>query len=257
MALPPPFSCSPVFRVTAGTLLKQLQNYYFCNKASNHLENQVSILHAGASIAFDKFLILLKTRGPQPTAVVASELGISNEGARFQLTKLSEDGLVSCRSVSKGVGRPTLIWELTDKGLTRFPNTHAELTVQLIDNVIDTLGEEALQAIIENREKKVAARYQQALTGAVTMEEKLTRLAAIRNQEGYMSEWAATENGFVFIENHCPICAAAKQCKNFCQAEFATFQQLLGNEVHINRTEHIVNGARRCVYEISELVHAV
>lgn len=237
----------------SGCMLNQLQNYYFCNKTSKHLENQVSILHAGASIAFDKFLILLKTRGPQSTGVVARELGISNEGARFQLTKLSEDGLVSCQSVSRGVGRPTLIWELTEKGLTRFPNTHAELTVQLIDNVIDTLGEEALQAVIENREKKAAIRYQAALADAITISDKLTRLATIRNQEGYMSEWATTENGYVFIENHCPICAAAKQCKNFCEAEFSTIRELMGPQVRVTRSEHIVNGARRCVYVIEEI----
>ncbi len=58
--------------------------------------------------------------------------------------------------------------------------------------------------------------------------------------------------GFLFIENHCPICAAATACQGFCTTELNLFRAVLGRDVSVERTEHIVSGDRRCVYRISE-----
>jgi len=55
----------------------------------------------------------------------------------------------------------------------------------------------------------------------------------------------------LFIENHCPICAAANSCQGLCLSELELFQSVLGPAAHIERTEHIIAGNRRCVYRIS------
>ena len=53
------------------------------------------------------------------------------------------------------------------------------------------------------------------------------------------------------VENHCPICIAAKECLKLCSGELELFQKALGDGVQIERTEHIASGARRCVYTIT------
>ena len=54
----------------------------------------------------------------------------------------------------------------------------------------------------------------------------------------------------MLVENHCPICAAATACQGLCRDELALFQKVLGPNVEVERTEHILAGARRCAYVI-------
>ncbi|MCW3466482.1 helix-turn-helix transcriptional regulator [Chitinophaga nivalis] len=200
--------------------------------------------------AADRFLTLLKTKGPLSAAELASELGITSEGARLQLLKLSEEGLIQSESTTRGVGRPVLIWSLTQLGNARFPDTHTELTLQIIQTIKTVLGQEALDNVIIAREKKQQEKYQQALAGVTGLENRLTSFAAMRTEEGYLAEWRQEGDTFLFIENHCPICCAATQCDNICTSEMNTFISILGETMQVTRMDHIINGARRCVYKI-------
>lgn len=202
--------------------------------------------------AAERVLMLLKMHGAMTSAALGDKLGTSGEAARQQLMRLAEEGLVEARAQSRGVGRPQQHWQLTQKAQDRFPDTHATLTVQLLDIVRAELGEAALDAIIGAREKATLALYRAHLDGAQTLREKLERLADIRSSEGYMAGVIEDEDGtLLLVENHCPICAAATACQNFCRSEKAVFEAALANEAHIERLEHIVSGARRCAYKVT------
>jgi predicted ArsR family transcriptional regulator len=79
----------------------------------------------------------------------------------------------------------------------------------------------------------------------------------MRDAEGYMAEaQLPPDNGgggdgsVLLVENHCPICAAARACQNFCRAELDVFRRVLGPDVRVERVEHQLAGARRCAYRI-------
>jgi predicted ArsR family transcriptional regulator len=73
----------------------------------------------------------------------------------------------------------------------------------------------------------------------------------MRTDEGYMAEVQAQADGsFLLIEKHCPICVAAVACTGLCGKELEVFQAVLGQDVMIERTEHMVVGARRCAYRV-------
>ncbi|WP_246496717.1 helix-turn-helix transcriptional regulator [Chitinophaga varians] len=201
--------------------------------------------------AADRFLMLIKTKGPLSAAELAGELGITTEGARLQLVKLAEEGLLQFESISKGVGRPMQIWSLTPLGNARFPDSHTELTVDIIQTIKTVLGPEALANVIQAREKNQQEKYNTALEGVTGIENRLTAFAAIRTGEGYLAEWRKEGDIFLFIENHCPICCAAATCDNICTSEMNTFISVIGEAVQVTRLDHIINGARRCVYKIS------
>jgi predicted ArsR family transcriptional regulator len=211
------------------------------------LENYMPKIKAAA----DRFLVLLKTRGPQTAASLAAELGITGEGARLQLLKLAEEGLVTAATSSKGVGRPVQVWSLTAQGNAHFPDTHAELSLQLMQTIRHELGEKVLDQVIVAREYNQLEKYRAALEGINSVAERIARFAMLRTAEGYLAEWRKEEDGFTFIENHCPICSAASQCENICASELRTFSAILGGEVNITRTEHILAGNRCCVYRIT------
>ncbi len=103
--------------------------------------------------AADRILMFLKTRGEATSLLIAEELSVTKEGARKHLLNLAEAGLIEPTMKSEGVGRPSTYYTLTDKGLAQFPDTHAEVTVQLLQSVKNLLGENALDLLITDREK--------------------------------------------------------------------------------------------------------
>ena len=196
-------------------------------------------------------MVLLKTRGPQTASDLAMSTGVTGEAARQQLIRLAADGLVMGTTEPRGVGRPAQVWGLTEAGNARFPDAHAELTAQLLRTIRTQLGEAALDRLIESRSAESTGAYTVALEGADDLGDRVARLAEARSREGYMAESRADGEGYVLIENHCPICVAATACQGFCRSELATFREVLGPGASVERTEHIVNGDRRCVYRIS------
>jgi predicted ArsR family transcriptional regulator len=200
----------------------------------------------------DRLLLQLKTNGPQTAADLALSLKITGEAVRQQLQKLAADGLIRFQSEKRGVGRPCQRWRLTKLGEGRFSDSHSLITVQLIHGIRESLGEGALNTILRFREEEMETAYRACLADAETLPERIQRLAEIRSREGYMTEWhEETDGTFLFIENHCPIYAAAATCQGFCVSELALFKRCLGGDnVHVERTEHILSGARRCAYKI-------
>ncbi|MCE8017884.1 transcriptional regulator [Halomonas sp. MCCC 1A17488] len=202
----------------------------------------------------ERLLQLLKTRGPQPAAALGEMLGTSGENARQQLNKLARLGLVTQRPLPGGVGRPVIEWRLSEAGHARFPDGHADLASRLILSVRDTLGDEALAKLVEARQGETLALYRDALGDATALESRVERLAEIRTREGYMAEWQREEDGsLLLIENHCPICRAAHTCPDLCRSELTVFRAVLGKDVSVERTEHVLGGARRCVYRIESV----
>ncbi|MDQ0462538.1 putative ArsR family transcriptional regulator [Caulobacter ginsengisoli] len=166
------------------------------------------------------------------------------------LERLSAEGLVEHVSEKAGVGRPGQVWSLTGAGHARFPDSHAQMTLELIAAARSAFGEEGLDRLIAARETASAQSYGEQLT-APDLEARLEQLALARAREGYMAKVEPhPDGGWLLIENHCPICAAARACQGFCRSELALFRLMLGDGVSIERTDHILAGARRCAYRV-------
>lgn len=201
----------------------------------------------------NRILRFLKFRGDQATAAVALHLDITAPGARKHLNNLSKTGLVTFEDRTGRVGRPERYWRLTDMAQKRFPDSHAVLTVEMLDSVRSLFGEDGLDRLIGDREKQMLRRYDAALAGLDGLGERVVMLADIRSQEGYLAEAEELACGaWLLAENHCPICAAAGSCRNFCRSEIALFRQVLGEDVSVERVEYILEGARRCAYRIQK-----
>jgi predicted ArsR family transcriptional regulator len=205
----------------------------------------------------DNVLFLLKTRGPQTAQKLAELLDLTSMGARRQLESAQEKGLVAFEDVADKVGRPSRRWHLTEAGHARFPDRHADLTLQMIQQVRSLFGEEGMDKLIAARERESEAVYRAALDAvappapADALAGRVEALARARDAEGYMAETEVQQDGsLLLIETHCPICAAATSCQGFCRSELQVFQRVLGDECQVERAEHLLSGARRCVYVI-------
>jgi len=196
-------------------------------------------------------LEIMKGAEPQTAEQLAARLGISAVGVRLHLNDLAAKGLVRFEESHGKVGRPLRLWSLTDAAAVSFPDSHASLAVDLLTGIKDIFGKQALRRLVVQREKDMLARYRAALTGLKTLTRRVGELAALRTKEGYMAEARKTARGVMLVENHCPICAAAKECQQFCRSELRVFQQALGPDVRVERVDHILAGARRCAYLVS------
>jgi predicted ArsR family transcriptional regulator len=198
----------------------------------------------------DRILFALKTRGPLSAAELGTLLGVTAEAARQQLVRLEGDGLVVGQREGGGIGRPRQSWSLTRLAQERFPDTHPELTVQLIRTIERTLGTPALDRLITARQEEQRNAYLAATASARSLRERLQRLVKVRSAEGYMATLQRDGEGYLLIENHCPICAAAQACQGFCRSELELFRAVLGEGVTVERTEHVLAGGRRCAYRV-------
>jgi predicted ArsR family transcriptional regulator len=196
-------------------------------------------------------LTQLKQRGPLTAAQLGAALGISAEGARQRLLRLARAGLVAALDQRGGIGRPAQHWQLTASGQGRFPDSHAELSLQLIAGACRAFGDSGLEQLLANREQAMFDNYSAAIAAAATLPERVAKLAEIRWREGYMAHWASDGDDLLLIEDHCPINSAARACNALCGSELALFRRLLGAAAQVERREHIIGGARRCVYRIS------
>jgi predicted ArsR family transcriptional regulator len=199
-------------------------------------------------------LDILKREGPQEAKDLAARLGITTMAIGLQLSTLEEEKLVASRPeppVPGRRGRPVHRWALTEAANRVFPDAHALLTVGLLDSLQEVYGEGGMQKLLDARTRHQRDEYAREVPKLAALKDKVKALARLRDREGYMTEVkAAPDGGWLLIENHCPICTAAKACRGFCQSEWQVFGELMGTGAVVTREEHLLSGGRRCVYAI-------
>lgn len=200
----------------------------------------------------DQVLYLLKMQGAQTATVLANQVQVSPMAIRQHLQSLKAEQLVTYHEDRRPTGRPVKLWQLTERSVRHFPDSHAELLLDLIRSVQVVFGDEGLQKLITDRSRRQLQSYSTRLAEmgtAVDWQQKVRAIARLRSQEGYMAEVVEqSDQSLLLVENHCPICVAAQACHGLCQAELEVFKAVLGATVTVERVEHILNGDRRCAY---------
>jgi len=182
---------------------------------------------------------------------LAAEFDLTDTAVRQHLESLLEAGLVR-RIVgnAQGRGRPASQWQLTDGADGAFPDRHGDLTVDLIESIRSTLGEDALDRVIGERARRQIALYRRTV-GNDGVEVRVRRLAEQRSAEGYVAEVTVDGDDLMLIEHHCPVRAAAGSCGALCRSELEVFVTALGDDVAVTRVQHVLSGDHRCAYRIS------
>jgi predicted ArsR family transcriptional regulator len=197
-------------------------------------------------------LELLKQEGASDSSALAARLGVSPMAVRQHLYGLRDERLVTYDEEARPLGRPAKLWRLTPEADRLFTDGHAELTVGLLGAMRDAFGEAGLGRLLGARTRQQVAAYAGRVPARGPLRRRLEALAKLRTSEGYMAEVRPLGDGaFAFIENHCPICAAATACSGLCNSEIEVFRRVLGDDVTVEREEHILAGARRCAYRVA------
>ena len=207
----------------------------------------------GLSDAKRRVLERLKRVDSATARELAAGLGLTEAAVRQHLDALEEHGLVERRGQdATGRGRPPAAWSLTSVAAELFPDRHGDLTVELVEAIRDAVGEAGLDEVVDAREARQLRAYREVVPQdpAVSVRRRVNALAKQRSVEGYMAEARPDGDDMLLIEHHCPVCSAASACAGLCRGELDLFRAVLGPDVTVERTQHLLAGDPRCVYRI-------
>jgi len=198
-------------------------------------------------------LSLLQREGPISADALAETLKLTGMAVRLHLGALLMEDLASFETQARPRGRPVQMWRTTAKAAAQFADSHSALAVDLIHQMKKAFGDEGMDRILKLRTVEQEKAYRAKTDAARSLKGKLDQLAKIRTAEGYMAEVRRDEDSgdWVFVENHCPICAAARLCTGLCREELALFHRVLGKDIKVERLSHILAGAGRCAYRVA------
>jgi predicted ArsR family transcriptional regulator len=193
-------------------------------------------------------LTMLKTQGQLSVGEMSKQLGITEMAVRRHLNTLDRDGLLETKLIRQAVGRPTHLYFLTDQADDLFPKNYHHLTLDILGELLEDEGQERIESLFKRREDKLMRKYQSRMH-AVGLEERVSELANIQNENGYMVDWQKMSEGkFVLSEHNCPITQVANRYQQACHCELSLFERLL--DANVERTECLAKGGSKCMYVI-------
>lgn len=178
---------------------------------------------------------------------LAELLQVSPQAVRRHLNDLESDGLVSYAMETGGMGRPQHIYSLTKLGREQFPAGYDRFAVNFLATMVESVGREQVQQVLAQQWQKKAEYYRQRL-GAGTLSERVAQLAQLRKLEGYITEWCAQDQDFIYSEYNCAIASVAESFPAVCGHELAMFSAIFDRPVE--RTHWLVGGEHHCGYLI-------
>lgn len=198
-------------------------------------------------------LSLLQREGPISADSLADRLKLTGMAVRLHLGALLAADLAAFESEARPRGRPVQMWRATPRAAAQFADSHSALAADMIRQMKKVLGDAGMDHVLKLRTAEQEKVYRAKTDAAHSLKGKLDQLAKIRTAEGYMAEVKrdAETGDWLFVENHCPICAAARLCTGLCREELALFHRVLGKDVKVERLSHILAGAGRCAYRVS------
>jgi predicted ArsR family transcriptional regulator len=195
----------------------------------------------------DQLLLVLRRRPDSTVTDLAAELAMTGMGVRRHLTALAAAGLVerSPAAGHSGPGRPPAGWRLSTAGMETFPRRYDALALDLLEE----LDPAEVAGALDRRNDTQVAQYQAQLAGCTGLLERVTALARLRDQAGYLAECAEAEGGaLVLTEGNCAVHRVAEHHPVVCAAELSLLRRVLGPEVEVTRISHTMAGDTVCAY---------
>ena len=131
---------------------------------------------------------LLKTEGSLDSARLARRLHLTPMAVRQHLYALEREKLVTAEERPSPVGQPAKYWRLTPEADRLFPDDYADLSVALIDALVDTSGPAGLEQLLKSRYTKQRSQYAERIPPSWGLAEKIRKLARVCTEEGYMAD---------------------------------------------------------------------
>jgi DeoR family transcriptional regulator, suf operon transcriptional repressor len=179
---------------------------------------------------------------------LAEAVEINAISVRHHLTNMQADGLVAAEEERHGVGRPRLVYFLTDKGVESFPTRYFRLTTRLLDKVKETLPEPVVHRLFTQMAQELAAGYAEQVE-SMPIEKKLDKVKELLIQEGFSVEWERVGDRYLIHEITCPYYHVGQNHPEVCSVDQTLISTVLS--IPVEKINCILSGDKHCTYEIS------
>ncbi len=195
----------------------------------------------------DRILQTLLYRPNSSINELAEAVGINAISVRHHLTNLQADGLVVAAEERHGVGRPRLVYYLTEKGLERFPSRYLTLTNRLLEQLKESFSETTVNKLFIQMAKDLASNYAQRVS-SLPMEKKLDFVKEVMVEEGFSLEWEKNGNQYEIHEITCPYYHIGQQHPEVCAVDQTILSTIL--DIPTEKIRCVLNGDKHCTYVI-------
>jgi DeoR family transcriptional regulator, suf operon transcriptional repressor len=195
----------------------------------------------------DRILQTLLRRPKITINDLAEAVGINPISVRHHLTNLQMEGLVAAEEERHGVGRPRLVYSLTEDGMERFPTKYLRLTTRLLAQMKETMPGPLVSKLFNQIAEDLASEYSSQIQG-MDMEERLDFVKELLAQEGFTVEWEKTGSQYQIHEISCPYYQIGVAHPEVCTVDQTLISKMLA--VPANKVQCILNGGTVCTYVV-------
>ncbi len=174
-------------------------------------------------------------------------LGLTPTGIRQHLTMLERDGLVVAREERGRVGRPTLVYFLTEKAEELFPKLYDELALALLQEVQALQGKEGLHRLLRRVAARLVIPHLERVEGR-PLRERVKETVKLMAEQGCLVEWRQEGDAFYIDEFTCPFSRVARQEPAVCALHVETVKMMVGADTRL--TQSLLRGQRACTYRV-------
>jgi DeoR family transcriptional regulator, suf operon transcriptional repressor len=193
---------------------------------------------------------ILQTLLSHPRSTInelAEAVSINAISVRHHLISLQADGLATAEEERHGVGRPRLVYFLTEKGLERFPTSYFRLTNQLLDQLKESLPEPVVTNLFSQMAANLAAGYTQQIQ-SMSIEEKLNLIKELLAKEGFSVEWEKQGDQYAIHEITCPYYHVGQSHPEVCSVDQTLISTVLS--IPVEKINCVLQGDAHCTYLI-------
>ena len=193
----------------------------------------------------DKVLTTIKLN-PQSTIInIADKVGINAISVRHHLTNLQAEGLILAEEERHGVGRPRLVYSLSEKGMETFPSRYYRLINSLMDQIKETIPEKNVQSLFSSMAHKLTSEYEPLLEN-MDIEERLDLLKSILSKEGFEVEWDKDGDEYSIKEISCPFAKIGENHPEVCLFDKSIISNVL--DIPLSKIDFFKREKDLCTY---------
>lgn len=195
----------------------------------------------------DKILQALLRKPRSTVNELAEVAGINPISVRHHLSSLQANGLIFSDEERHGVGRPRLVYSLTDKGAEEFPTRYLQLTTRLLSQLKKNLPNPMVKQLFSQVALNLAEEHTNELDNLNT-EKRLDVIKKILAKEGFTVEWEKEGNQYHIHQISCPYYKIGQDHPEICNMDQTLISKMLA--VPAEKVQCILNGDERCTYVV-------
>ena len=195
----------------------------------------------------DKIMHTLLNNPRSTINELAEAVGINAISVRHHLNSMLADGVVASEEERHGVGRPRLVYYLTERGLEKFPTRYFRLANRLLGRLKETLPASAVETIFSEMARELAEDHLRE-TQNMSLEEKLDFLKKILSEEGFIIEWEKIGDSYHIHEITCPYFHVTQAHPEVCAVDQTLISTVLS--LPAQKIQCVLSGDHHCTYII-------